>query len=52
VVISPNAPDAMIKYAQECQALNVRYVFDPSQQIVRLDEQGLLRASLAPMRCL
>ena len=41
VVISPNAPDAMIKYADECQALNVRYVFDPSQQIVRLDEAGL-----------
>jgi adenosine kinase len=43
VVISPNAPDAMIKYAQECQALNVRYVFDPSQQIVRLDEGELVR---------
>lgn len=42
VVISPNAPDAMIKYAQECQALNVRYVFDPSQQIVRLDEGDLV----------
>ena len=42
VVISPNAPDAMIKYARECQALGVRYIFDPSQQIVRLDEQDLI----------
>jgi adenosine kinase len=41
VVISPNAPDAMIKYAVECQTLGVPYIFDPSQQIVRLDEQGL-----------
>ncbi len=43
VVISPNAPDAMIKYAVECQALGVPYVFDPSQQIVRLDEQALTK---------
>jgi adenosine kinase len=41
VVISPNAPDAMIQYAQECQTLGVPYIFDPSQQIVRLDKQGL-----------
>lgn len=43
VVISPNAPDAMIKYAVECQALGVPYIFDPSQQIVRLDEQALIQ---------
>lgn len=41
VVISPNAPDAMIQYALECQTLGVPYIFDPSQQIVRLDEQAL-----------
>lgn len=41
VVISPNAPDAMIQYGQECQALGVPYVFDPSQQIVRLDQEKL-----------
>ena len=41
VVISPNAPDAMIKYALECQELGVPYIFDPSQQIVRLDGQRL-----------
>jgi adenosine kinase len=41
VVISPNAPDAMIKYALECQELGVPYIFDPSQQIVRLDGERL-----------
>lgn len=41
VMISPNAPDAMIAYAQSCQALEIPYIFDPSQQIVRLDEQEL-----------
>jgi adenosine kinase len=41
VMISPNAPDAMIKYALECQELGIPYIFDPSQQIVRLDEAGL-----------
>jgi len=41
VMISPNAPDAMIQYAMECQELGVPYIFDPSQQIVRLDEAGL-----------
>ena len=41
VVISPNAPDAMIKYVIECQELGIPYIFDPSQQIVRLDEDAL-----------
>jgi adenosine kinase len=41
VVISPNAPGAMIKYSLECQELGVPYIFDPSQQIVRLDQQDL-----------
>ena len=41
VVVSPNAPDAMVKYAIECQEMGVPYIFDPSQQIVRLDGDGL-----------
>ncbi len=41
VMVSPNAPDAMIKYALECQELGIPYMFDPSQQIVRLDEQSI-----------
>ena len=43
VMISPNAPDAMVQYAVECQELGVPYIFDPSQQIVRLDADGLRR---------
>ena len=46
VMISPNAPEAMIKYALECQDLDLPYIFDPSQQIVRLDEQGLRKGIL------
>ena len=41
VMISPNAPDAMIQYALECQELGVPYIFDPSQQVVRLDSEDL-----------
>ena len=42
VTISPNAPAAMVKYASECQELDLPYVYDPSQQIVRLTSQELL----------
>jgi adenosine kinase len=45
VVISPNDPQAMVKYAAECQALNMPYLYDPSQQIVRLSGEEL-RAGL------
>jgi adenosine kinase len=46
VVVSPNAPDAMIQYPQECQALEIPYIFDPCQQIVRLDPDGLKQGVL------
>ena len=36
VVISPNDPGAMLHYVDECQQLHIPYLFDPSQQIVRL----------------
>jgi adenosine kinase len=36
VVISPNDPEAMKGYVQECQDMGLRYIYDPSQQIVRL----------------
>ncbi len=36
VVISPNDPRAMVKYPRECKELGLPYVYDPSQQIVRL----------------
>jgi adenosine kinase len=35
-VISPNDPGAMVQYVQECQKLRIPYIYDPSQQIVRL----------------
>lgn len=41
VVISPNDPQAMVKYAAECQALGTPYLYDPSQQIVRLSGEEL-----------
>jgi adenosine kinase len=41
VVISPNHPQAMTDYARECRQLGIPYLYDPSQQIVRLDAQDL-----------
>jgi adenosine kinase len=45
VVISPNDPLAMVKYAVECLELGIPYLYDPSQQIVRLSGEDL-RAGL------
>ncbi len=42
VTISPNDPQAMGKYAAECQELGIPYLYDPSQQIVRLPGEDLL----------
>ena len=41
VVISPNAPDAMVKYPGECLALDIPYLYDPSQQIPRMSGEDL-----------
>jgi len=41
VVISPNDPQAMVKYAAECQSMGIPYLYDPSQQIVRLSGEEL-----------
>ena len=40
-VISPNDPQAMVNYARECRQLGIPYVYDPSQQIIRLDADDL-----------
>jgi adenosine kinase len=40
-VIAPNDPQAMAKYAAECQELGIPYLYDPSQQIVRLAGEEL-----------
>ncbi|MFQ5576907.1 MAG: PfkB family carbohydrate kinase, partial [Anaerolineae bacterium] len=39
--ISPNTPDAMVKYVAECKALGIPYVYDPSQQIPLLSAADL-----------
>jgi adenosine kinase len=45
VTISPNDPQAMVKYPAECQAMGIPYLYDPSQQIIRLSGEDL-RAGL------
>ncbi len=41
VVISPNDPVAMVQYPRECKKLKLPYLYDPSQQIVRMDKESL-----------
>lgn len=41
VIISPNDPQAMRAYVLECKELGIAYVYDPSQQIVRLSDEDL-----------
>ncbi len=44
-VISPNDPTAMVKYVQECKELGLPYVYDPSQQIIRLSGADLIEGA-------
>ena len=41
VVISPNSPESMNQYPQECKALNIPFLYDPSQQIPRMTGEEL-----------
>jgi adenosine kinase len=41
VTISPNDPQAMVKYPAECRELGIPYLYDPSQQIIRLSGEDL-----------
>lgn len=41
VVISPNDPVAMINLATECRERGIRFAYDPSQQVPRLDGASL-----------
>ena len=43
VIVSPNAPQAMTKFAAECRELSIPYLYDPSQQILRLEGSELAR---------
>jgi adenosine kinase len=43
VIVSPNSPEAMTKFSRECRIANIPYLYDPSQQILRLDGTELSR---------
>jgi adenosine kinase len=43
VIISPNDPAAMQNLADECRERHLRFVYDPSQQIARMDGDALRR---------
>ncbi len=43
VVISPNDPLAMVNLAEECRSRGIRFIYDPSQQVPRLDGADLRR---------
>jgi adenosine kinase len=49
-IVAPNDPQAMRQYAEECRALGIRYMYDPSQQVARVDgdelKAGLVGASI------
>lgn len=41
VVISPNDPEAMNRYVEECGQMKIPYLYDPSQQIVRMSSDEI-----------
>ena len=41
-IISPNDPGAMRAYILECKASDIPYIYDPSQQTIRLPKEDLL----------
>jgi adenosine kinase len=41
VIISPNDPDAMRSYVIECKELGIPFIYDPSQQTIRLSGEDL-----------
>ena len=40
-IISPNDPQTMCAYAHECKELNIQYIYDSSQQTIRLSGEEL-----------
>ena len=40
-VITPDLPEAMVKFALECKELNIPYLFDPGMQLPRLSNSQL-----------
>src|SRR6186997_3249497 len=41
VIISPNDPDGMVQYAEECASMGVNYIWDPGQQCARMEGDQL-----------
>jgi adenosine kinase len=41
-IIAPNDPQAMARYARECRALGIPFMYDPSQQVAQLGGEDLL----------
>jgi adenosine kinase len=41
-VISPNDPRAMAQYVTECKEMGIPYIYDASQQIVRVGDKELI----------
>jgi adenosine kinase len=44
-IVSPNDPAAMTAYARECADLGIPYIYDPSQQIIRLPAEDLIEGT-------
>ncbi|MFN8386269.1 MAG: carbohydrate kinase family protein [Anaerolineales bacterium] len=42
IVVSPNAPDAMTKFCAEARGLGLKYLYDPGQQVLRLEGAELI----------
>jgi adenosine kinase len=40
-IVSPNDPQAMVQYAEECRALGIRHIYDPGQQATRSTPEEL-----------
>jgi adenosine kinase len=45
VIISPNDPVAMDLYVRECAQNNIPYLYDPGQQVVRVDPAEIRRGT-------
>lgn len=50
VIVAPNAPEAMVRYPEECRARGVPYVFDPGQALPVLSGEELV-ACMRGARC-
>ena len=52
VVISPTDPKAMVQYVKDCRELEIPYIYDPSQQIVRLEASEILEKGIEGCKAL